>query len=259
MHLRIFNKLYFAFIICLRVFNNLYYTFNKLYFTFIAFINANRKTLFCANHFNLTLVNTGGHVLTPDKYMPIVICTPDERSVAITIKELTEIGYLIGKNPALFVSSQTGILQARQTSLQQVKNYFTSTPRGFIIDSDVWLQSTTDETIKYIKRADDEHCSFVGGYLEPTGIVALQVKRGEQITQEQYKTIPDWSPVELAGLGFYYGDIPLDYTFKFDANIVTGGGFGEDFNFFNDHPQFNTKLAKGIKLAHMKYVPLVIR
>ena len=204
-------------------------------------------------------MTNGGYVLTPDKYMPIVICTPDERSIAITIKELTEIGYLIGKNPALFVSSQTGILQARQSSLQQVANYFALTPRGFIIDSDVWLQSSTDVTINYIKRADEEHCSFVGAYLEPTGTLALQVKRGEKLTQEQYKSLPDWSPVAMAGLGFYYGDIPLDYTFKFDANIVTGGGLGEDFHFFNDHPQYNTKLAKGIKLAHMKYVPLVIK
>ena len=193
-----------------------------------------------------------------DKYMPIVIASSDGKAMAATVKMLTELAYSIGRIPALVVVTTSGLLMARQVGLAKLREYFQHNPRGFIIDSDIELVGNSALLAEYVTRADAEKCSFVGAYLSKSGIVDIQIEQYKQMEPADYATLSDWSNVKFAGLGFYYGEIPMDYEFKFDSKFDRNEGLGEDYHFFNDHPQFKTKLAKKLILGHYKTVRLII-
>lgn len=193
-----------------------------------------------------------------EKYMPIILVSTDGKAMANTIKTLTELAYEVGRIPALIVVTQTGILNARQVGLVMLKEYFRHNPRGFLIDGDIEVVSNDGILREYVLKADKEGVSFVGAYFTKQGITDVMTEFPKTINAEQYAELEDWADIKAAGLGFYYGEIPLDYTFRFDAKPDLSGGMGEDFHFFMDHPSFNTKLAKNIILGHVKAIRLVI-
>ena len=70
----------------------------------------------------------------------------------------------------------------------------------------------------------------------------------DSYTNEEVDKMENYAPVEYSGLGFYYGDLPLNYKFHSDD-------MGEDFYFFKEN-HLELRLAKNIKLLHVKSIPL---
>ena len=192
-----------------------------------------------------------------NNYMPIIIATPDARAVATTIKILIEAAYEAKKTPLLLVLTQSALMNARQAGFEKLKEYFSKNPRGFIVDSDIEIISASKNLLYYIKKADKENCSFVSGYYTLQGITDIMLHYPSTVKPEEYIKIKDWEKIDVAGLGFYYGELPLSYKFKYDAQPDNKTGMGEDFYFFKDN-KFNVKLAKNISLGHIKPASLII-
>ena len=72
-------------------------------------------------------------------------------------------------------------------------------------------------------------------------------KDNSNYTDEELAAMSDMDPITgFTGLGFVYGDIPLNYTFHADNN-------GEDFYYFYDN-KIQLHYAKWISLAHNKSI-----
>jgi hypothetical protein len=82
------------------------------------------------------------------------------------------------------------------------------------------------------------------------GYVALAHENGSLYTVEETRQLRPWDRVANAGLGFYYGWLPLDYKFHED-----GAFGGEDLNFFWDNPWIEPRVF-GLALKHIKSVEL---
>jgi hypothetical protein len=71
------------------------------------------------------------------------------------------------------------------------------------------------------------------------------------LTIEEYKTIKPYDQIAMAGLGFYYGDLPLNYKFHADGKPY----LGEDLNFFFDNPDIKPRVAP-VQLKHLKVMAI---
>jgi hypothetical protein len=123
--------------------------------------------------------------------------------------------------------------------------------RGFLIDSDVVTNFSSTELMEYMKYADDHNYNFSVPYPIGYGHIDVMDSNGKEILKSLYDKLKDWDTVYATGLGFYYGDIPLDYTFRSDK-------FGEDYYFFKDC-DLNLRIVKSLKLTHYVTLPLSIK
>ena len=121
--------------------------------------------------------------------------------------------------------------------------------RGFLLDDDIVMRNGLDKLIQSVKIAEDKCLNFVAPYKLINGFSSIsKTSKGDpkdMYTWEEAQKIPDWTEVKGSGLGFYYGEIPLTYTFHENEN-----GVGEDLNFFNDN---NLKIhCVQLGLKHLK-------
>lgn len=123
--------------------------------------------------------------------------------------------------------------------------------RGFLIDSDLITNFSTMELMQYMKYADDHNYNFSVPYPIGYGHIDVMDSNCKEIPKSEYDKLNDWDTVYATGLGFYYGDIPLDYTFRSDK-------FGEDYYFFKDL-NLNLRIVKSLKLTHYVTLPLSIK
>jgi hypothetical protein len=123
--------------------------------------------------------------------------------------------------------------------------------RGFLIDSDLITNFSTMELMQYMKYADDHNYNFSVPYPIGYGHIDVMDSNCKEIPKSEYDKLKDWDTVYATGLGFYYGDIPLDYTFRSDK-------FGEDYYFFKDL-NLNLRIVKSLKLTHYVTLPLSIK
>jgi hypothetical protein len=70
------------------------------------------------------------------------------------------------------------------------------------------------------------------------------------VDAEKVRAMKDWQKINAAGLGFYYGDLPLTYDFHFTNH-------GEDLNFFIEN-KINLRIVTSLSLYHMRETKLVI-
>jgi hypothetical protein len=139
-----------------------------------------------------------------------------------------------------------------------------ATARGFLLDDDVVVQDT-EQLVKVMRQADQEHWNVVAPYLTTIGegedrltsIAKFISNNGAGMSSrllsiKELREVQVWDRVDAAGLGFYYGDIPLDYSFHADGKPFDG----EDLNFFWDlREKLQIRLAP-IHLKHLKTVEL---
>ncbi len=186
------------------------------------------------------------------EFMPIIFISKDGRAAISTTKVLYDAARFLNREPAVITVKQNGLVQARTKALEIVKELWEPGARGFFIDDDIECEGNAGNTIAdYVRRADEENCSFTGAYLTTMSTASIQVKPGVNISPEEYPHIDNWATVNRAGLGFYYGDLPQGYDFKYEHNEM-----GEDYRFFADNPEIVLKLAKSITLNHIKTIPL---
>ena len=196
--------------------------------------------------------------LDDEDYMPILIPTLDKRAAIQTVSAVVSAGIAYGKNPMVILSSDSGLLLSRTSNFFHLSEILKiNKARGFMIDSDIVYIS--GNILEYIKRADKEGVSFVAPYrvfFNEQIKYALSLDGDSIIGEEEFKKLKDWQEIKAAGLGFYYGDLPLDYTFKLSGEVKKGAHItGEDFNFFLEN-NIKPRLAKNIVLRHLKQIEL---
>jgi hypothetical protein len=190
---------------------------------------------------------------------PILCVTRDEQgAVATTVATIYSALFCLRKTPHYIQTGALGYAKARTNlSKEARKAYGTDKVRGFLLDDDVRLldQKALE---KVIKISDQNGWNVVAPYRTKSGRFSIvrtcppkpSGTVTEMITQEDLAKIKPYDEIEMAGLGFYYGDIPLDYEFH-EGNPYTG----EDLNFFHDNPWIHPRLAP-LYLEHLKVLPL---
>lgn len=190
---------------------------------------------------------------------PILCVTRDEQgAVATTVATIYSALYCLRKTPHYIQTGALGYAKARTNlSREAMATYQVKKVRGFLLDDDVRL---TDQKAlqKVIQIADQKKYNVVAPYRTKSGRFSIIKKCEpkasgtitEMITQQELAAIKPYDEIEMAGLGFYYGDIPLDYEFH-EGNPYTG----EDLNFFHDNSWIHPRLAP-LYLEHLKVMPL---
>jgi len=184
--------------------------------------------------------------------IPVIVPTVDYRAGVSTIAAITETVVRMGRQPAIIVVSSSGLLDVRNQALRTLKMLkLGDKPYAFWVDSDIYFTDSTEKLKRYMMQAETEGVGFVAPYFLLNGNSSLLTENGP-IPWNQALEMKDWSPVNAAGLGFYYGPTPVDYEFH---TVGTGVKMhGEDVLFFREN-HIPLRLAQ-LKLQHIKYVPL---
>jgi hypothetical protein len=192
-----------------------------------------------------------------------VLCpTKDGAGQIQTILHFGAVAQILGRPLGfMHVISGGGPILGRNNLFGVLRKYASGTIRGWMIDSDVWVQSTPFETVRYMRRADKEGVSFVANInLSPAekderGIFrraqsAISKPDGSKYEEDEIDALPDWYPIDppLAHVAFYYGAIPTDYVWHYD--LLGASGTAEDRLFFQDN-HIVPRLAKEIKVKHV--------
>lgn len=205
------------------------------------------------------------------RIVPIICPTRDHHgAIAGTMFNIVSAIYRLGRTPIYLQLGGYGYAAVRTAVVGYARDELTKSlgknitrARGFLVDDDV-LVPNIDELLTTIRMADEHNWNVVAPYAlameegdEQLTSIATYVRTGDEIhtrmlSKAEVNKLKPWDVLETAGLGFYYGDIPLDYTFHSDGKPFQG----EDFNFFWDHKsELQIRLAP-LHLKHCKSVLL---
>ena len=186
------------------------------------------------------------------KVVPVICPTRDEQgAVARSVAVLWNVIFATQRLPCYVHASCFGYDRVRTSSFEEARKYVDSdVVRGFLIDDDILLTSE-DALFDAVKIADQNKWNIVAPYRTKHGKVCVCYETGEMMTVEQFAKLGPYAEISMAGLGFYYGDIPLSYKFHADGKPFAG----EDLNFFYDNPQLKPRVAP-IPNKHLKVIGL---
>ena len=175
-----------------------------------------------------------------NNYIPILIVSDSYQVVSITLKTVIDAIRSIDKEPALIHLDTTGIAHARTEAFKTAREYFDYNPIGFMIDSDIFYNDSTDKLINYMNKDESFIIPYVNKHNKWTFGYVFEDRYNGNVPLFDRKC--KWS-----GLGFYYGRLPLDYHFHTDD-------FGEDYYFFKDNEI--EPIVANINITHIKNIPL---
>lgn len=191
------------------------------------------------------------------KIFPVLISSPDTRMYFDTFMRLKEISDELKKVLYFYVGRAGGVVAGRNQSFENARKALgTGIIRGLIIDDDIIIDDMPDKIAYEIAKADRENYNIIAPYAVVKGKEHLNhyiVKEGNVerlMSIDETLKLPKYAPVYAGGLGFYYGDVYLDYHFHADY------AKGEDEYFFLDNHL--TPLHVPIKLSHVKGIPVPI-
>jgi hypothetical protein len=187
--------------------------------------------------------------------VPVICATRDyQGAVAETIATLWNTLWAMDRSPTYCQFMSHGYAFVRANVFKGLKDtYGRDVIRGFMIDDDILLKSNQQANLKLaIETADKFHWNFVSPYRVRDGYVAIARENGMLMSVEEVKGFATFDRVPNAGLGFYYGDLPLSYHFHEEG--VYGG---EDLNFFYENPQLDLRMVD-LKLQHLKMYNLTL-
>ncbi len=193
--------------------------------------------------------------------MILATITPDGEADAAMVIELTRmITKYYGDVEYAINMSSGGAVQARNGIMKSIKQSFPdkNIVRGIIFDSDMTPANSGfgDSLKNYIDYADKNNYNFIIPYrfapYDDENDIRLSIidENEQQHNIMYYKDLKDWDTVFAGGLGFYYGDIPVNYIFRTN-NINTG--YGEDYWFFKDN-NIQPRVVMSLKLYHKKMI-----
>lgn len=184
--------------------------------------------------------------------VPILIPSPDNKMDISTIINLYDICYGLNKKPMFIQSSISGLVFARQEMFRLLKNITKKDRiRGLMIDSDIIIPSKiTKAIVEKIYESDKEQYNFVIPYLTSVGL-SIYVKKEDKIEIMDIDSFKVAEKCYTSGLGFYYGDLPLDYKFNYC------NGKGEDINFFIEN-RIEPNIMHGAEILHNKTMKIGI-
>ena len=191
-------------------------------------------------------IGDSGRILVP------VICPTREYqgAPAQSIATIWNALWCLNREPAYVQAGAHGYAFVRNSTMQQLKKTWNKEVlRCLLIDDDIMI-TQQEALMEAILMADRWGWNFVSPYRVKDGKVTICHANGVMMTQDEYLKITSWDIVENAGLGFYYGDVPLDYVFH-----EGGKHAGEDLNFFADNPWIKPRFVD-LGLIHLKVMPL---
>lgn len=183
--------------------------------------------------------------------VPVIIPTRDEQGApARTIVTLWNAMRILDMEPVHMHVSHFGYAYVRTAAFRATRKLFgRDIVRGFMLDDDMLLPHNWENLIEVVKVADKNHWNIVAPYMLKNGLTSLAREDGTMLSIDDVNKMDPWSTIPLAGLGFYYGDIPLDYEFH-EADPYKG----EDFNFFHDK-KIELHVAP-LEIKHLKMLAL---
>lgn len=185
--------------------------------------------------------------------VPVLCATRDfQGAVAETIVTIWNVLWQLGVEPMYVQMQSHGYAFVRANLFRELRqNLGRDHIRGFMIDDDILLKAGAQAQLsEAIVTAEKYKWNFVAPYRTRDGYVTILDENHQMMLPEQVSRMQPWDRVTNAGLGFYYGDLPLDYQFH------EGGVFGgEDLNFFWDNPQLQPRIFD-LGLKHLKVCDL---
>ena len=191
------------------------------------------------------------------KVLPVFVCSGQGVWNVQTSCTIFSAASLMGRTPYAINSEGTGggggrgrggVALARTTLLQGARKWVNvpevKAIRGLWVDDDLELRgvaTTGDNQAKKlaqsIEEADRHGWNFVVAYrlLKPSGEekwAPTHWKLNEPYTTNELASMKDFDVIDgFSGLGFYYGETPLDYHFRMGG----ANDEGEDYAFFKDN------------------------
>jgi hypothetical protein len=203
--------------------------------------------------------------------LPYLVVTRDMRSSILTTANVMRAGQLLQRNVLVVARGGMGLTFARSQVFKMARDFLKKdVVRGLMIDDDIVVTDPA-ALARAIAEADmfDYNIVSPGRILTPNcpahdfnEIVAGELRctcytqymhndppKFTRYTALEVAKLQHFDRVELSGLGFYYGELPLAYRFK-----EQGLAWGEDLCFFldNDLPLRHIDL----RVRHLKTVLL---
>ena len=202
---------------------------------------------------NVTIPDgTKNKYLNPNDYFTVLVPTANNMMNIDSYTALICIAKGLGKQLQISASVKSGIPSSRNLCTHMCKLYYgVDNIRGLWLDSDIAICSV-NPVVDAIRYADKKRITFTANYKTGTlenikNLIYKSEDNDSNYTDEELEALPDMAPIGgFAGLGFCYGDIPLNYCFHADAN-------GEDYYYFHDN-KIKLHYAKHIILRHGKGV-----
>ncbi len=184
---------------------------------------------------------------------PIICPTREEQgAIARSVAILYSVVFSRGKLPCYVHANCYGYARVRTNSFLEARKSLggVDTARGFLIDDDILL---TDMNALHdaCEIADKNKWNIVVPYRSTNGKIVVCKDDGEMMTPDEFKLLKPYQTVPYAGLGLYYGDIPLTYEFHADGKPFAG----EDLNFFYDNAYLKPRIAP-VPVKHCKVIPI---
>lgn len=197
-------------------------------------------------------LSTSEEAVIRSNNIPVIVPTRDEQGlVARSVATIWNVLWSLGKYPVYVHASCHGYAQVRTDSFREArKNVEGDRCRGLMIDDDI-LVMDAHALLNAIVKADQNKWNIIAPYRNKEGGVVICKTDGKMITVDEYRQLKPYDRVPMAGLGFYYGDIPLTYEFHADGKPYAG----EDLNFWYDNPDLKPRIAP-ITLKHLKVMAI---
>lgn len=187
--------------------------------------------------------------------VPVICATRDfQGAVAETMVTLWNVLWTMGRAPVYCQFQSYGYAFVRAGVFRQLREaYKMPIIRGFMIDDDILLKSDQQQNLaSAIETADKFQWNFISPYRTRDGYTSIARENGDLLRPDEVMALAPFDRVGNGGLGFYYGNLPLDYKFH------EGGVFGgEDLNFFHENPDLQLRCVP-IQLRHLKFCELTL-
>jgi hypothetical protein len=189
--------------------------------------------------------------------LPIFLTTRDGRTTPQSAIAAAMASLRLERTPVPITSHGPGQACSYNKMLYEARNIFGENKlRALWIEDDILIEpdeTTVNGIVELITKADQENWNIVAPYYVWDNRLVIDYHHMSGVPMayslEEVRALPKFAEVEMAGLGFYYGDIFCDYEFweGLSNDLPNHRYTGVDWIYFTE---------KKIKLRHY---PLSIR
>ena len=204
----------------------------------------------------------------------LIVLTPTRdkfRGCRWSVHAVHAAARLLSLDVEYYELDRRSLIECRNDLLELVKQAHPQEDslRLFWLDDDV-LVPNSEDLANFLYNAENLHYNLVAPYrtIQPTCIVhgvenwsegkctctfsyCHKPDEPSMYTREEVSKLKPFAQIEFAGLGCYFGEMPLNYKFR----LTPEGEQTEDLNFFVDHPEIVIRHYP-LKLRHLKERPL---
>lgn len=183
-------------------------------------------------------------------FIPVLMPTSSGNADVGTVVTLYTAIQSYKRFPLFITSNNKSTVGARTYLFKVLKeankqyNFKENCIRGFFIDSDIVISSVEIENlVKEMQKADEQNYNFIIPYNFPSG--ETDILKRDRTKYHTNEKLPEFT--QDAGLGFFYGDLVLDYEF-YNTNMRS-----EDVNYLHDNFKLtDVRVNTDIKIYHKK-------